>query len=103
MREVLPEIQRWRGEGKQVAVATLIKAVGSSPRPLGSKLAISSEGEMAGSVSGGCVEGAVVEEAREVLSTGRPKRLHYGISDEQAWAVGLTCGGEIEVLLERLV
>ena len=103
MREVLPEIQRWRGEGKQVAVATLIKAVGSSPRPLGSKLAISSEGEMAGSVSGGCVEGAVVEEAREVLSTGRPKRLRYGISDEQAWAVGLTCGGEIEVLLERLV
>jgi xanthine dehydrogenase accessory factor len=103
MREVLPEIQRWRGEGKQVAIATLIKAVGSSPRPLGSKLAISSEGEMAGSVSGGCVEGAVVEEAREVLQSGHPKRLHYGISDEQAWAVGLTCGGEIEVLLERLV
>src|SRR5688572_6406134 len=94
MRDVLPEIQRWRGEGKQVAVATLIKAVGSSPRPLGSKLAISSDGEMTGSVSGGCVEGAVFEEAREVLSTGQPKRLRYGISDEQAWAVGLTCGGE---------
>jgi xanthine/CO dehydrogenase XdhC/CoxF family maturation factor len=103
MREVLPDIQRWRGEGKQVAIATLIKAVGSSPRPLGSKLVISSEGEMAGSVSGGCIEGAVFEEAQEVLATGQPKRLHYGISDEQAWAVGLTCGGEIEVLLERLV
>ena len=103
MRDVLPDIQRWRGEGKQVALATLIKAVGSSPRPLGAKLAIASDGTMAGSVSGGCVEGAVLEEAREVLATGRPKRLHYGISDEQAWAVGLTCGGEIEVLLERLV
>jgi xanthine/CO dehydrogenase XdhC/CoxF family maturation factor len=103
MRDVLPEIQRWRGEGKQVAIATLIKAVGSSPRPLGSKLAISSDGEMAGSVSGGCVEGAVFEEAREVFQNGHPKRLHYGITDEQAWAVGLTCGGEIEVLLERLV
>ncbi|HVR30225.1 MAG TPA: XdhC family protein [Thermoanaerobaculia bacterium] len=103
MRDVLPDIQRWRDEGKQVALATLIKAVGSSPRPLGSKLAIASDGAMVGSVSGGCVEGAVLEEAREVLATGRPKRLHYGISDEQAWAVGLTCGGEIEVLLERLV
>jgi xanthine/CO dehydrogenase XdhC/CoxF family maturation factor len=103
MRDVLPDIRRWRDEGKQVAIATLIKAVGSSPRPLGSKLAISSGGEVAGSVSGGCVEGAVFEEARDVIATGRPKRLRYGISDEQAWAVGLTCGGEIEVLLERLV
>jgi xanthine/CO dehydrogenase XdhC/CoxF family maturation factor len=103
MRDVLPEIQRWRDEGKQVALATLIKAVGSSPRPLGSKLVIASDGSMAGSVSGGCVEGAVREEAREVLATGKPKRLHYGISDEQAWSVGLTCGGEIEVLVERLV
>jgi xanthine dehydrogenase accessory factor len=103
MRDVIPDIQRWRNEGKRVALATLIKAVGSSPRPLGSKLAISSDGAMAGSVSGGCVEGAVVEEAREVILTGRPKRLRYGITDEQAWAVGLTCGGEIEVLLERLV
>jgi len=103
MRDVLPEIQRWRDEGKQVALATLIKAVGSSPRPLGAKLAISSDGAMAGSVSGGCVEGAVLEEAREVFATGKPKRLRYGISDEQAWSVGLTCGGEIEVLVERLV
>jgi xanthine/CO dehydrogenase XdhC/CoxF family maturation factor len=103
MRDVLPEIQRWRDQGKQVAVATLIKAVGSSPRPLGSKLAISSDGAMAGSVSGGCVEGAVLEEARDVFTTGKPKRLRYGISDEQAWSVGLTCGGEIEVLVERLI
>ena len=102
MREVLEDIRRWRSEGREVALATLIAASGSSPRPLGAKLAISSDGSMAGSVSGGCVEGAVFEEAQEVLRDGRPKRLHYGISDETAWSVGLTCGGEIDVLLEKL-
>ena len=102
MRDILSDIERWQSEGEGVAIATLIKATGSSPRPLGSKLAISSGGSMAGSVSGGCVEGAVFEEAQEVLSEGTPKRLYYGISDELAWSVGLTCGGEIEVLVERL-
>ncbi|MEE2778101.1 MAG: XdhC family protein [Acidobacteriota bacterium] len=102
MREILPDVDTWLADGQAVAVATLVKATGSSPRPLGSKLAISSSGSMTGSVSGGCVEGAVFEEAQEVLETGVPKRLYYGISDEQAWSVGLTCGGEIDVLVERL-
>ena len=102
MRDILSDIENWRSSGERVAIATLIKASGSSPRPLGSKMAISSGGSMAGSVSGGCVEGAVFEEAQEVLAGGLPKRLYYGISDEQAWSVGLTCGGQIEVLVERL-
>ncbi len=102
MRDVMEDLQRWRSEGQDVALATLIKASGSAPRPLGSKLAISSGGSMAGSVSGGCVEGAVFEEAQEVLADGKPKRLLYGITDEEAWSVGLTCGGEIEVLVEKV-
>ncbi len=102
MRDVIEDLQRWRAEGQDVALATLIKASGSAPRPLGSKLVISSGGSMTGSVSGGCIEGAVFEEAQEVLADGKPKRLFYGITDEQAWAVGLTCGGEIEVLVERV-
>lgn len=102
MREILPDIETWLAAGEEVAVATLVQATGSSPRPLGSKLAISSGGAMSGSVSGGCVEGAVFEEAQEVLRTGVPKRLHYGISDETAWSVGLTCGGEIDVVVEKL-
>lgn len=102
MRDILPDLDRWRSEGQKVAIATVIKTAGSSPRPLGSKMAISEGGSMAGSVSGGCIEGAVFAEAQEVLETGRPKRLRYGVSDEAAWAVGLSCGGTIEVLLERL-
>ncbi len=102
MRELLAEIDRWQSEGQQVALATLIKVWGSSPRPLGSKLAVSSGGSMVGSVSGGCVECAVFEESQEVLANGRPKRLVYGISDEDAWSVGLTCGGELEIVVERL-
>jgi xanthine/CO dehydrogenase XdhC/CoxF family maturation factor len=102
MRDVMEDMQRWRSEGQEVALATLIKVSGSAPRPLGSKLAISSGGSMTGSVSGGCVEGAVFEEAQEVLANGKPKRLLYGITDEEAWSVGLTCGGEIEVLIEKV-
>jgi xanthine/CO dehydrogenase XdhC/CoxF family maturation factor len=102
MRDVMEDLQRWRSEGQEVALATLIKVSGSAPRPLGSKLAISSGGSMTGSVSGGCVEGAVFEEAQEVLANGKPKRLLYGITDEEAWSVGLTCGGEIEVLIEKV-
>lgn len=102
MRDILPDIRRWLEAGHQVAIATLIEASSSAPRPVGAKLAISSDGSMTGSVSGGCVEGAVFEEAQEVLATGRPKRLHYGISDEEAWSVGLTCGGTIDVLVEKL-
>ena len=100
MREILNDIERWQEEGKTVAIATVVKVYGSGPRPLGSRLAVSSEGEMVGSVSGGCVEGAVVEEARGVMKTGQPKLVKFGITDEQAWTVGLTCGGEIEVFVE---
>lgn len=102
MREVLDDIERWQTEGKAVALATVVKVWGSAPRPPGSKMAISSGGDMAGSVSGGCVEGAVFEESQAVLSTGQSKLLRFGVTDEQAWSVGLSCGGEIEVFVERL-
>ncbi len=102
MLDILSDVDRWRADGQRVAVATVIRTVGSSPRPLGSKMAVSGDGGIAGSVSGGCIEGAVIEEAQSVLEDGRPKRLSYGISDELAWSVGLTCGGEVEVLVERI-
>jgi xanthine/CO dehydrogenase XdhC/CoxF family maturation factor len=102
MRDLLPDIQTWQDDGKKVAIATIVKVWGSAPRPLGSKMAISATGEMAGSVSGGCVEGAVFEEAQEVLSTGRPKLVSFGVSNEEAWAVGLSCGGQIDIFLEPL-
>jgi len=102
MREVLDDIEAWQSAGKKVALATVVKVYGSAPRPLGSKLAVSSAGEIAGSVSGGCVEGAVVEEAQKAIESGRPKLVKFGITDEQAWSVGLSCGGEIEVFVELL-
>ena len=102
MLDVLPVIERWQSEGKQVAVATVVKVWGSAPRPLGSKMVMSSAGEMEGSVSGGCVEASVFEESQSVLSTGEPRLLKFGVTDDQAWAVGLSCGGEIEVFVQRL-
>jgi xanthine/CO dehydrogenase XdhC/CoxF family maturation factor len=102
MREILADVERWRSQGEKVAVATVIEASGSTPRPMGSRMAISSSGEISGSVSGGCIEGAVFQEAQEVLANGQSKVLHYGISDEQAWSVGLSCGGNLGILLERL-
>jgi xanthine dehydrogenase accessory factor len=100
MREVLADIERWQNEGKQVALATVVKVYGSAPRPLGAKMAVSEKGEMAGSVSGGCVEGAVVQEALDVLKTGQPRLVEYGIADELAMTVGLACGGNIQVFVE---
>ena len=100
MKDVLPEIEAWRASGKGVAVATVVKVEGSAPRPVGAALAVSDAGDLAGSVSGGCVETAVFEEAQEVLRTGTPKLLRYGITDEMAWDVGLACGGTIEVFVE---
>jgi xanthine dehydrogenase accessory factor len=91
----------WRTRGDEVALATVVRTRRSAPRPLGSKFAVSQRGEIAGSVSGGCVEGAVVEEARSVLDGGAPKLLYYGIADDLAWDVGLACGGELWVWLER--
>ena len=102
MREILAQINTWQQQGKQAALATIVAAYGSAPRPLGSKMAISSAGEITGSVSGGCVEGAVAEEALQVLRSRQPKLLKFGISDETAWNVGLTCGGSIEVFVEVL-
>jgi xanthine dehydrogenase accessory factor len=102
MREVLADIERWQNEGKQVALATVVKVYGSAPRPLGAKMAISEKGEMAGSVSGGCVEGAVVQEALDVLKTGQPRLVEYGIADELAMTVGLACGGNIQVFVEPM-
>ena len=102
MKEVLESVERWRERGEKVAIATVIATRRSAPRPTGAKLAISESGELAGSVSGGCVEGDVYVNAREVLETGTPRLLTYGISDEEAWAVGLPCGGEIDVFVETL-
>jgi xanthine dehydrogenase accessory factor len=103
VKEIARDVERWRARGDEhVAVATVVATRGSAPRPLGSSLAISAQGELAGSVSGGCVESDVVEQAREVLAGGSPRMLTYGISDDLAWSVGLPCGGEIDVFLERL-
>lgn len=100
MKEILPDVAAWQAEGKAVAVATVVKVEGSAPRPVGAALAVSNAGDLAGSVSGGCVESAVFEEAQEVLRSGTPKLLRYGITDEMAWDVGLACGGTIEVFVE---
>jgi xanthine dehydrogenase accessory factor len=100
--EALSAIQRWRDGGQAVALATVVATRRSAPRPLGSKLAVSETGQLAGSVSGGCVESDVAVHAREVLESGKPKLLSYGIPDEDAWEVGLPCGGEIDVFVERV-
>jgi xanthine/CO dehydrogenase XdhC/CoxF family maturation factor len=102
VKEILPELDRWRQEGEDVVVATVVANRRTAPRPVGSSLGIARSGKLCGSVSGGCVENDVVEQAQEVFATGEPKLLSYGITDEQAWAVGLPCGGEIDVFVERL-
>jgi xanthine dehydrogenase accessory factor len=103
MREVLNDIDRWRKEGKRVAVARVVGIEGSGPRDPGATMAVSSEGEVAGSVSGGCVEGAVLTEALSVLDGDRgPGIVTFGYSDDEAFAVGLTCGGTIHLYIEEL-
>ncbi|HEY6069567.1 MAG TPA: XdhC family protein [Gaiellaceae bacterium] len=97
MREILPELERWRERGDRIALARVVATRRSAPRPVGSKLIVSEHGELAGSVSGGCVENEVVEVAREVLGGGKPRLLTFGISDDLAFSVGLPCGGEIDV------
>jgi xanthine/CO dehydrogenase XdhC/CoxF family maturation factor len=102
MKEILSDIEVWQARGDRIALATVINTWGSSPRAPGAKMAVNDKGEMFGSVSGGCIEGAVVEQALNVIKTGRPKLLHFGVADELAWEVGLACGGTVEVFVERL-
>ncbi|MFQ6018628.1 MAG: XdhC family protein [Kiloniellaceae bacterium] len=100
--DVLDEAGRWLDEGRRVALATVVATWGSAPRPVGSQLAVDEQGSMRGSVSGGCIEGAVVHEAQDVIRSGKPKLLEYGVTDEAAWEVGLACGGTVKVFVERL-
>lgn len=100
MRDVAAQIDAWRAEGEPIALATVIETWGSAPRGAGAKMALTPSGKIAGSVSGGCVEAAVVEAGTEVLETGRPRLLRFGVADDTAWSVGLPCGGSIEVFVE---
>jgi xanthine/CO dehydrogenase XdhC/CoxF family maturation factor len=100
MHDLISTIDAWRARGDSVAIATVVKTGGSTPRPIGAKMIVNSRGEFAGSVSGGCVEGAVIEESLRVIKSGKPKLCKYGIADETAWDVGLSCGGMIEVFVE---
>lgn len=98
--DVLGEAARWLSEGRRVALATVVATWGSSPRPVGSQLAVDADGRFTGSVSGGCIEGAVVLEAQAALASGRPTLLTFAVTDERAWEVGLACGGRVEVYVE---
>jgi xanthine/CO dehydrogenase XdhC/CoxF family maturation factor len=98
----LDAAQRWAEAGRGVALATVVKTWGSAPVPTGNQLCVDAQGNFAGSVSGGCIEGAVIEEAFDVIRTGQPRLLRFGVTNERAWEVGLTCGGEIEIYLERV-
>ena len=100
--DVLNEAAKWRKDGRNVALATVVSTWGSSPRPTGSHLAVDENGKFVGSVSGGCIEGAVVSEAMEVMNSGKPKVLEYGVTNELAWEVGLACGGTIQVFVEKV-
>jgi xanthine/CO dehydrogenase XdhC/CoxF family maturation factor len=100
--DILETAESWRASGRGVAIATVVETWGSAPRPVGSHLVIDAEGNFLGSVSGGCVEGAVVEEAAEVIANGSPRMLEFGVADETAWRVGLSCGGRIKVYVEKV-
>jgi xanthine/CO dehydrogenase XdhC/CoxF family maturation factor len=103
MRDILPAIEKWRTRGERIAIATVVSMAGSAPRKPGAKLAVNEKGELSGSVSGGCVEPAVVHTAMEVMQNGRPQMLEFGISEAQnIEKIGLACGGTIRVFVERL-
>jgi len=100
--DILKAAEAWRREGRGVALATVVETWGSAPRPVGANLVIDQNGNFLGSVSGGCVEGEVVTEALDVIETGKPKTLEFGVADETAWRAGLSCGGTIRVYLEKV-
>ena len=100
--DILKAAENWRGEGRDVALATVVETWGSAPRPVGSHLVIDKDGNFLGSVSGGCVEGAVVTEALDVIESGKPRILEFGVADDTAWKVGLSCGGTIRVYVEKV-
>jgi xanthine/CO dehydrogenase XdhC/CoxF family maturation factor len=100
--DILKAAEDWRREGRDVALATVVETWGSAPRPVGSNLVIDKDGNFLGSVSGGCVEGAVVTEAIDVIESGKPRMLEFGVADDTAWKVGLSCGGTIRVYVEKV-
>ncbi|ANK81059.1 XdhC family protein [Minwuia thermotolerans] len=100
--DILQTAADWQDAGRKVALATVVSTWGSAPRPAGSQLAVSDSGDFIGSVSGGCVEGAVVAEAQQIMQSGAPKLLEFGVSNDEAWEVGLACGGRISVFVEKL-
>ncbi|HZU12719.1 MAG TPA: XdhC family protein [Chloroflexota bacterium] len=102
MKEVLSAVEAWRAAGEKVAVATVVRTAGSTPRPAGAAMAMTPSGKIAGSVSGGCLEAAVYEEGMAALESGVGRLVHYGISDEMAFQVGLSCGGEVDIFVEPL-
>lgn len=102
MREILERVEEWRAKGEPVAVATVLTTAGSTPRPAGAKMAVTARGDVAGSISGGCVDTDVIEHAMEVLRSGRPQIVEYGYSPDMTWEVGLMCGGSIQVFVEPL-
>ena len=101
--DVLTTAAGWRAAGEQVALATVTETWGSSPRPAGSRMAVTASGKMAGSVSGGCIEGAVAEAAMKTIASGSPQVLDFGVTNERAWEVGLACGGKVKVFVEKLL
>jgi xanthine dehydrogenase accessory factor len=101
MKDVIEDVRAWTTRGDRVAIATVVGVKKSAPRPPGAKMAVNEHGEVSGAVSGGCVEGAVVEVAAEVLAGSGPRLMHFGIADSEAWDVGLPCGGEIDVFVEE--
>ena len=100
--DILKAAEAWRRAGKGVALATVVETWGSAPRPVGSHLAVDQDGTFLGSVSGGCVEGEVITEAMDVIEDGKPRMLEFGVADETAWHVGLSCGGRIRVFVEKV-
>lgn len=100
--DVLDQVGKWKAGGKGVAIATVITTWGSSPRPVGSQLGVDDTGAMVGSVSGGCIEGAVAQEAAKTMEDGEPRLLSFGITNEMAWEVGLACGGQVQVYIEAV-